>query len=166
MRIIKKAATLGGESLGAREELVSELTLAYQAEIETLMNYLSAGVNLRKLGVKAQEVGEALVEDVEGEMQHAQRLAERLHTLGERIPCSSMFEAKQPFLSCDNHDDVVAVIKGVMEAEKGAIARYRKIADLCGQLKDYATENLVSEIISDEEDHLREFSDFLASYQD
>lgn len=167
MRIIKTAAE-GPEEMGPKEELVSLLVESYQGEIETMMNYLSAGTNIKRLGIKAEEVSEALVEDVPSEIEHAQKLAERLHTMGQTVPCSTMFEPSQTYLSCENHDDIVRIIKAVMKAEKTAIERYRKIAELCelDGVRDFATLDIVSEFIMDEEEHLREFSNFLAEYSE
>ena len=52
-----------------REQVVELLTKAYWMEIETVMSYLAASVNLD--GVRAQEIRESLAEDVEEELGHA-----------------------------------------------------------------------------------------------
>ena len=141
--------------------VAKKLVRAYQDEIETAMNYISAGTNIQRLGVSGNTISESLLEDVDDEMGHASTLADRLHTLGHKVPCSSMFRARQTSLSCETHGDLRAVVMGVIEAENSAIALYREIATLCDQTEDFATLDIVSGILVDEERHKREFEDFL-----
>jgi bacterioferritin len=56
--------------------------------------------------------------------------------------------------------DVVAVIKGVIEAEAGAIEHYTRIIEACDGI-DWATQDMVVEILRDEESHLRQFERYL-----
>ena len=141
--------------------VAKKLVRAYQDEIETAMNYISAGTNIQRLGVKGHTVSESLLGDVDDEMGHAKILAGRLHALGYKVPCSSMFRVRQASLSCENHGNLRAVAVAVIEAEDSAIALYKEIAALCDQTGDFATLDIVSEILVDEERHKREFEDFL-----
>ena len=50
-------------NLEARERVVELLTEAYWMEMETVMSYIAASVNLD--GVRAQEIKESLAEDVD-----------------------------------------------------------------------------------------------------
>ncbi len=59
--------------------------------------------------------------------------------------------------------DVVSTIRGVIQAEKGAIAQYNKIIRMCDG-RDYVPEDLVIGILAGEEDHRREFLGFLKDY--
>lgn len=150
------------EPHGAKEELIKELLAQYNSELETAMNYLAISKNL--LGLSADIVREALAADVDVEMGHAKKIADRLHVLGVMIPCSLHFKAEQSFLSHDKHRDIVAVIKGVIEAERGAVARYKRIVTLADSLEDWATVDEMSPIMVDEEGHAREFLDFLKEF--
>jgi bacterioferritin len=58
----------------------------------------------------------------------------------------------------------VAVIKGVIEAEQGAIDHYMKVIQACEGV-DYVTADMVTTILADEEGHLREFEGFLKEYE-
>ena len=58
-------------------------------EIETVMSYISASVNLD--GVRAQEIKESLAEDVEEELGHARRFADRIKELYGVVPGSEDF---------------------------------------------------------------------------
>ena len=56
--------------------------------------------------------------------------------------------------------DIEAVIKGVIAAEEGAIAQYKKIIELASGF-DPVTEDLAITALADEEEHRREFLGFL-----
>jgi bacterioferritin len=56
--------------------------------------------------------------------------------------------------------DVVSIIKGVIAAELGAIEHYNRLIKECDGV-DYVTQDMVITILTDEEEHLREFEGFL-----
>ena len=58
----------------------------------------------------------------------------------------------------------VSVIKGVIDAENGAIAQYNKLIKLCDGI-DYVTQDLCIQSLSDEEEHRRGFMGYLAEYE-
>jgi bacterioferritin len=60
--------------------------------------------------------------------------------------------------------DVMAVIKGVLDAENAAIDHYKKVAKLCDG-EDYVTQDLAITILSDEEEHRQTFEGYLKEYQ-
>src|ERR687893_2962170 len=89
-------------------------------ESETGMSYITNSVNPD--GVRAQEIIESLEEDIQEELGHAQRFAERIKELYGVVPGSLEFQAEQSYLQPPEHQtDIVHVIKGVIEAETGAI---------------------------------------------
>ena len=146
-----------------RKEIVQELIRAYWMEMETLQNYIANSLNLN--GVRAEEIKKALLADVTAELGHAQTLGKRIRVLGGLVPGSSGFVASQKSLQPPaDTTDVVSVIKGVIAAEDDAIAQYNKIIKLCDGT-DYATQDLCIQILSEEEDHRREFLGFLAEYE-
>ena len=53
-------------------EIIEALTQAYYMEIESVVNYAAASINLD--GVRAKEIKEALKKDIEEEMRHARKL--------------------------------------------------------------------------------------------
>jgi bacterioferritin len=59
--------------------------------------------------------------------------------------------------------DVAAVIRGVIEAEKGAIEHYSKIIQAC-QEADPVTADMLTTILADEEEHMRTFEGYLKEY--
>jgi bacterioferritin len=146
-----------------RDEIISLLTEAYWMEIETVMNYISASVNLD--GVRAEEIKKSLGADVTAEIGHAQQFARRIKTLSGVVPGSFKFKAGQKTMQPPKDTrDVVAVIKGVIDAERGAIEHYNKLIKACDGV-DYVSQDLVITILGDEEEHLREFEGFLKEYE-
>lgn len=145
------------------QEIIEQLIVSYWMEIETVQNYLANSVNLD--GVRAEEIKKSLAADITEELSHAQQLAGRIRVLGGSVPGSKQFTATQDSLQPPkNSTDVVAVIKGVMEAEQGAIDQYKKIIELTDG-HDYPTQDLCIALLADEQEHLREFRGFLKEYE-
>lgn len=148
------------EATASRVEL---LTRAYLMEMETVANYLAASTNLD--GVRAQEVVRALAADVDEELGHARRLATRLNQLGAVVPGSHALLREQDSLQPRvDPADVEAVVHGVLEAEDGAIAHYRKLIEHADGV-DWVTQDLAISILADEEAHRRLFESFLREYE-
>jgi bacterioferritin len=146
-----------------REHVVELLTKAYWMEIETVMSYIASSVNLD--GVRAQEIKESLAEDIQEELSHGQRFAERIKELYGVVPGSEDFSAEQSFLQPpDEQTDIVHVIRGVIEAESGAIEHYTRIVEETDQV-DPVTQDMVIEILHDEQGHRRLFEGFLREYE-
>jgi bacterioferritin len=145
------------------DKIIKELALSYAMELETVANYIAASVNLD--GVRSDVIKKALAADIATEVMHAQQLATRIKTIGGVVPGSLDLPRTQKFLQPPKDTtDIVAVIKGVIEAEEGAIAQYNKIIKLCEGV-DYVTQDMVIGILGGEEDHRREFIGFLKEYE-
>ncbi|HEV7562916.1 MAG TPA: ferritin-like domain-containing protein, partial [Solirubrobacterales bacterium] len=154
---------LDGDSSGTREDVVELLTKAYWMEIETVMSYISASVNLD--GVRAQEIRESLAEDVEEELGHARQFADRIKELYGVVPGSEDFAAGQSFLQPpEQQTDIVHVIRGVIKAETGAIEHYTRIVEETDGV-DPVTQDMVIAILRDEQGHRRLFEGFLREYE-
>lgn len=146
-----------------KKEIIDGLIKAYWAEIETVMNYIAQSVNLD--GVRAEEIKKSLQAEVQDEIGHAQTLAKRIKELNGTIPGSSDFKASQPFLQPNSDStDVEYVIKGVIEAENGAIEQYNKLVKMCDGI-DYVTQDLVIGLLADEESHRTIFQGYLKEYK-
>jgi bacterioferritin len=145
-----------------RDKIIELLTKTYWKELETVQNYLSNSVNLD--GVRAEEIKKALALDVTEELTHAQTLAKRIKELGGKVPGSFEFKAKQKGLQPPaGSTDVVAVIKGVIEAEDDAIKTYNELIKLCDG-NDYVTQDLAITLLADEESHRSTFVSYLKEY--
>ena len=154
---------LSDDNAEKREEILELLKRAYWMEIETVMSYIANSVNPD--GVRAQEIKESLEEDVQEELGHAQRFAERIKELYGVVPGSLEFEAEQTYLQPPEHQtDIVHVIKGVIEAENGAIDHYNKVIEATEAI-DPVTNDMMIEVLHDEEGHRRLFEGFLREYE-
>lgn len=142
-----------------RNEVIELLEKAYWMEIETVMSYIANSVNPD--GVRGREVAEALEEDIEEELGHARQFAQRIKELYGVVPGSLAFEAEQRYLQPPQEQtDIEHVIRGVIEAERGAIEFYTQIIDTTDTV-DPVTQDMVIDILRDEQGHLRLFEGFL-----
>ncbi|CAN5699872.1 hypothetical protein BH18ACT11_BH18ACT11_01090 [soil metagenome] len=154
---------LSEEMTEKREAIVDLLKTAYFMELETVMNYVTNSVNPD--GVRAQEVKENVEEDIQEELGHAQQFAARIKELYGVVPGSMEFKAVQDKLQpAENQIDVVHVIKGVIDAEAGAIQHYTRIVEETEEV-DPVTQDMVIDILRDEQGHMRLFEGFLREYE-
>lgn len=154
---------LSEELADKRDEIIELLKQAYFAELETVINYVTNSTNPD--GVRAQEVKESLEEDIQEELGHAQQFAARIKELYGVVPSSMDFKAEQSYLQPpDEQTDVVHVIKGVIEAETGAIELYTKIVEATEGV-DPVTQDMIIAILHDEQGHRRLFEGFLREYE-
>jgi bacterioferritin len=154
---------LAADNTERREQIIAMLTRAYWMEIETVMSYVANSINPD--GVRAQEIIESLDADVQEELGHARQFGQRIKELYGVVPGSMEFQAEQSYLQPPEHQtDVVHVIKGVIEAETGAIDHYNAIIETTEGV-DPVTQDMVIAILRDEEGHRRLFEGYLREYQ-
>src|SRR5919199_9965 len=154
---------LSQEMAAKRDEIIELLKQAYFAELETVINYVTNSTNPD--GVRAQEIKESLEEDIQEELGHAQQYAHRIKELYGVVPGSMDFKAEQSYLQPPaQQTDVVHVIKGVIEAETGAIEHYNLIIEKTDGI-DPVTNDMVIGILRDEEGHRRLFEGYLREYE-
>ena len=154
---------LADENTETRERIVEMLTKAYWMEIETVMSYIANSVNPD--GVRAQEIIESLQQDIQEELGHAQEFAKRIKELYGVVPGSLDFTAEQTYLQPpEQQTDIVHVIRGVIEAETGAIEHYNALIEATEE-DDPVTNDMVIAILRDEEGHRRLFEGFLREFE-
>lgn len=154
---------LSDDMAGKREEIVDLLKQAYFMELETVMSYVANSVNPD--GVRAEEVKESLDQDIQEELGHAQQFASRIKELYGVVPGSMDFKAGQSGLQPpEDQVDVVHVIKGVIEAETGAIEHYTRLIEETEGV-DHVTQDMVITILRDEQGHRKLFEGYLREYQ-
>jgi bacterioferritin len=159
----------GGEGILSRDlsekrgEIIELLKTAYFMELETVISYVTNSINPD--GVRAQEIKESLEEDIQEELTHAQQFAARIKELYGVVPGSMDFKASQTYLQpAEEQTDVVHVIKGVIEAETGAIEHYTRIVEETEGV-DPVTQDMIIDILRDEQGHRRLFEGFLREYE-
>jgi bacterioferritin len=154
---------LSDDNKEKREEIIAMLQKAYWMEIETVMSYVANSVNPD--GVRAQEIKQSLATDITEELGHAQQFAARIKELYGVVPGSAQFASDQDYLQPPGEQtDVPHVIRGVIQAEAGAISYYNEIREFAAEA-DPVTEDMVITILRDEQGHMREFEGFLREYE-
>ena len=154
---------LSEELTDRREAIVELLKTAYFMELETVMNYVTNSVNPD--GIRAQEVKENIEEDIQEELAHAQLFAARIKELYGVVPGSMDFKASQDKLQPqEDQIDIVHVIKGVIDAEDGAIQHYTRLVEETEGV-DPVTQDMVIDVLHDEQGHRRLFEGFLREYE-
>src|SRR3954454_23903948 len=150
---------LADDKTEQREQVIEMLTKAYWMEIETVMSYIANSVNPD--GIRAREIIESLQADIQEELGHAQQFAARIKELYGVVPGSQDFSAEQSYLQPpEQQTDITHVIKGVIEAESGAIDFYNQVIEGT-EAGDPVTNDMVIAILRDEEGHKRLFEGFL-----
>jgi bacterioferritin len=145
------------------QTVIDALRKAYSMELETATNYISLSLNLD--GVRAEEIKKALATDVTEELGHAQRLGNRIKTLGGIVPGSLALNYGQTELQTPKDTtNVVSVIKGVIKAEEDACNHYQSIIKMCEGV-DYVTQELCIELLGMEQEHRRQFRGYLKEYE-
>jgi bacterioferritin len=146
-----------------REKIVAMLQKAYWMELETVISYITNSTNPD--GVRAQEIIESLKQDIQEELGHAQQFAQRIKDLYGVVPGSMDFTPEQTYLQPPTEQtDIVHVIKGVIQAENGAIDHYNQLIEMTDGV-DPVTNDMVIAILHDEEGHRRLFEGFLREYE-
>lgn len=146
-----------------QKEIVAELQKAYWAEIETVMNYLAISHDLD--GIRAEEIKDSLKADVTEELGHAQMLAKRIRELDGRLEGSMSFKASQKTNQPpEDSTDLLAVIKGVIDAEQAAVEQYKYLIKITDG-DDYVTQDMCIRLLGSEEEHLREFKGYLRAIE-
>jgi bacterioferritin len=154
---------LSDDKRAEREEIIELLKKAYWMEIETVMSYIANSVNPD--GIRAREIVESLEQDIQEELGHAQQFAARIKELYGVVPGSLEFAAEQSYLQPpETQTDIVHVIRGVIEAETGAIEHYNRIIEVTDGV-DPVTQDMVIAILRDEEGHRRLFEGYLREYE-
>jgi bacterioferritin len=157
------AGILGDDQKEKRDEILELLKKAYWMEIETVMSYIANSVNPD--GVRAQEIKESLEQDIQEELGHAKKFAERIKELYGVVPGSMEFTPEQTYLQPPEHQtDVIGIVRGVIEAETGAIEHYTKVIEVTDGV-DHVTQDMVIAILADEQGHRRLFEGFLREYE-
>ncbi|HLH65692.1 MAG TPA: ferritin-like domain-containing protein [Solirubrobacteraceae bacterium] len=155
---------LAPERAREREEVIALLTRAYSMEIETVMSYLAASINLD--GIRGRQIAACLADDVAEELGHARRFGERIKELYGVVPGSLELSFEQAALQPPEHQtDVERVIRGVIAAESAGIDHYNLIVGRTAEI-DPVTADMATEILHDEERHRRRFEGYLREYDD
>jgi bacterioferritin len=127
------------------------LNHAIAGELQAIIQYMWQHIQWK--GVEHYAVSEGFKKTAIEEMQHAERIAERLWYLGAKptIQPAPIFVG----------DTLEEMLKNDAKAELETIAMYKEIMELAQKEGDVATKEIFEEIEEDEEDHHDFFSSLL-----
>lgn len=150
------------ELVGPRSALVRQLTAAYWQEVETTINYAASSTN--RDGIDGAEVGSAVREAITSDLKHAQQVALRIRQLHAPAPSSNDFATRQLSLRPPAEPlDNLTLLTGLIEAETAAIERYRSIAAVASEARDWITGNLTNQVIHEKETHRQRLRSFVTN---
>lgn len=128
---------------GNTKKIIEALNIDRAYELSAIMQYM--GHHYEAEGIESPAVIDIFKSISMDEMKHAEKLAERIVYLGG-IPVQKPTEIKRG-------GDLKSMIKDDLEAENGAIERYKEHIKLCAELGDTTTRLMLEEILSQEEGH-------------
>src|SRR5512133_1495569 len=136
----------------ADQRLLDIINKSIAGELQALVQYMWQHV--MAVGLASPAVRDMFEDIAIEEMKHAEKLAERLDLLGG-VPTTSPDPIKVG-------GDLKQMIQNNLEAEDGAISLYKEAIRLSIEVNDPVTRLMYEEILGDEEEHQKAFSDLLA----
>ena len=112
-------------------------------------------------GLSSPKIAEEFMVHAMEETAHADKLAKRIVQLGGSPDFSPDSLSGRSHAAYDDSSDLKAMIRANLIAERVAIEAYSQIIGLIGD-KDPATRRLLVDILTDEQEHAEELSDWLA----
>lgn len=111
-------------------------------------------------GLASPAVADEFLVHANEEMAHADRLAERIVQLGGEPLLDPATFTKRSHAEYDDSTSLDSMIRANLVAERIAVEVYRQMIKLVGD-KDPTTKCLLQDILTDEEEHADELSDWL-----
>jgi bacterioferritin len=139
--------------------LVNALRSAYADEVLAVAAYTAASHNI--VGQGRGKAKEEFADHSAQEQEHANLVAQRIRELGGNVP-NTMAEIMQiatcvPKTGALGDYRANTMLMEAVEDEACAITKYTGIIAMAEQLKDYATVDLLSKILGEENEHKLDF---------
>ena len=135
----------------ASKELLEALNDGLSEELASVVQYMWQHVVAR--GLESPAIASLFKETSMVEMDHAYRVAERIDLLGG-VPTTAVGPVKV-------EGDLLAMLKGDLEAEEGAVELYRNLVKLARKEDDPVTLRLVEDILGETEEHAHKLAAIL-----
>ena len=143
-----------------REKIIELLNQAFAEEWLAYYQYwIGAKV---AVGPMRPDVTEEFLEHAEEELKHANHLADRIIQLGGTPVLNPDDWAKiaKCKYEAPTDENVFAILKQNLTAERCAVAHYQQLCDLCHGI-DYVTFRIAEKILKEEVEHEQEIEDFI-----
>lgn len=142
-----------------RKDVIKLLNDALATELVCVLRYRRHHFTAH--GLASPKIAEEFLVHANEEAAHADRLARRIVQLGGEPDFSPDSLTRRSHAAYDASANLKAMITANLVAERVAIETYSQIITLIGD-KDSTTRRLLEDILSDEQAHAEELSDWLA----
>ena len=142
-----------------RDDIVALLNGALATELVCVLRYRRH--HFMADGLESPSSAEEFLVHANAELAHADRLAQRILQLGGDPDFNPASLLERSHADYDEVDDLKAMIRANLVAERVAVETYRQMIALIGD-KDSTTRRLLEDILADEEEHADELKDWMA----
>lgn len=141
-----------------REDIIRLLNDALATEIVCILRYKRHYFTAK--GVASPKIAEEFLVHAQEESAHADQLAERIVQLGGEPDFQPSTLTARSHADYDESSELQAMIRANLIAERVAIEAYSQMIALIGD-KDSTTRRILEQILSQEQEHADELSDWL-----
>ncbi len=141
-----------------REDIIKLLNDALATELVCVMRYKRHHFTAK--GLASPKIAEEFLVHAEEETAHGDQIAERIVQLGGEPDFSPASLLERSHAEYDDSSDLKAMIKANLIAERVAIEAYTQMIHLIGD-KDSTTRRMLERILSQEQEHADELSDWM-----
>ena len=141
-----------------REDIIKLLNGALATELVCVMRYKRHHFTAK--GLSSPKIAEEFMVHALEETAHGDQLAERIVQLGGEPDFSPDSLTGRSHASYDDSPDLKAMIRANLVAERVAIEAYSQMIALIGD-KDSTTRRMLEAILSQEQEHADELSDWM-----
>jgi bacterioferritin len=141
-----------------REDIIKLLNDALATELVCIMRYKRHHYTAK--GLASPAIAEEFMVHAQEETEHSDKLAERIVQLGGEPDYSPGTLLTRSHADYDESLELKAMIKANLIAERVAIEAYSQMIALIGE-KDSTTRRILEGILSQEQEHAEELSDWL-----
>ena len=141
-----------------RKDIIKLLNDSLATELVCVLRYKRHHFTAN--GLASPKIAEEFLVHANAESGHADRLSQRIVQLGGEPDFSPDSLTRRSHAAYDDSQDLKAMIKANLVAERVAIESYSQLIALIGD-KDSTTRRLLEDILSDEQEHAEELKDWL-----
>jgi bacterioferritin len=142
-----------------REDIIKLLNDSLATELVCILRYKRHHYTAK--GLASPKIAEEFMVHAQEETEHADMIAERIVQLGGEPDYSPSTLMQRSHADYDASLDLKAMIKANLIAERVAIEAYSQMIALIGE-KDSTTRRILESILSQEQEHAEELSDWMA----
>jgi bacterioferritin len=141
-----------------RDDIVKLLNDSLATELVCILRYKRHHYTAK--GLASPAIAEEFLVHANEETEHADMIAERIVQLGGEPDYNPATLLQRSHADYDQSSDLKAMIRANLVAERVAIEAYTQMIRLIGD-KDSTTRRIIEHILSQEQEHAEELSDWL-----